>query len=245
MKRATLYARVSSSLQRRDKTIESQIEALKRQIAEAGHILVKEYIDDGYSGAELDRPAMNKLREDLKTKQFDTIYFLNTDRIAREVTYQTIIIAEILKYKKQIIINGKDYVHNPENKFTLTVLGAVAELERAKIVERVMRSKQLRISQGTLSGNGCQVYGYDHHRRTQTSPPSYTINETEAKIVRWIFETYTNGEIGMNKMCQQLEEMNAPTKQGRGLWRVSLIKAMLNQEMYTGVRYYNTMKKKS
>jgi DNA invertase Pin-like site-specific DNA recombinase len=59
------------------------------------------------------------------------VYFLNTDRIAREVTYQTIIIAEILKHKKQIIINGKDYIHNPENKFTLTVLGAVAELERA------------------------------------------------------------------------------------------------------------------
>ena len=124
MKKAVLYARVSSDLQKKEKTIESQIVELKKQISAAGDVLVKEYIDEGFSGARLDRPAMDQLRKDLKTNQFDTIYFLNTDRIAREVTYQTIIIAEILKHRKQIIINGKDYIHNPENKFTLTVLGA-------------------------------------------------------------------------------------------------------------------------
>ena len=137
MKKAVLYARVSSALQEKERTIESQIAELKKQIKVNNDVLIKEYIDDGYSGAQLDRPAMNKLRQDLKTDLFDTIYFLNTDRMAREVTYQTIIIAEILKYKKQIIINGKDYVHNPENKFALTVLGAVSELERAKIIERM------------------------------------------------------------------------------------------------------------
>jgi Resolvase, N terminal domain len=71
---------------------------------------------------------------------------LNTDRIARDVSYQTIIIGELLKHEKQIIINGKDYVHNPESKFTLTVLGAVAELERAKINERYTRGRESRKS---------------------------------------------------------------------------------------------------
>ena len=104
---------------------------VKSQIKEAGDILVKEYIDDGYSGARLDRPALDELRRDVKTPLFDVIYFLNTDRIARDVTYQIIIIGEILKHRKRLIINGRDYVENPENKFTLTVLGAVAELELA------------------------------------------------------------------------------------------------------------------
>ncbi len=176
MKKAALYARVSSDLQRKEKTIESQIVALKRQIAEAGDILVKEYVDDGYSGARLDRPALDQLRDDLKTNLFETIYFLNSDRIARDVTYQNIIIAEILKAKKQIIINGKDYVHNPENKFTLTVLGAVAELERAKIIERVSRGKQLRLAQGELLGGGTNTLGYDFTRRTPSSPAKFTIN---------------------------------------------------------------------
>jgi site-specific DNA recombinase len=107
----------------------------RKQVLQNGDELVKEYIDEGFSGAMLDRPAMNQLREDMKKETFEKIYFLNTDRIARDVTYQNLILAEILKYKKEIIINGKDYKHNPENKFTLTVLGAVAELERAKIIE--------------------------------------------------------------------------------------------------------------
>ena len=55
----------------------------------------------------------------LSENLFDAIYFLDADRIAHEVTIQTIIIEEILKHRKQLVINGKDYVKNPENKFTL------------------------------------------------------------------------------------------------------------------------------
>jgi site-specific DNA recombinase len=65
---------------------------LKRQIAAAGHVLVREYVDDGYSGTLLDRPAINQLRADLKIDVFDTVYFLAADRIARAVAYQTIIV---------------------------------------------------------------------------------------------------------------------------------------------------------
>ena len=57
MKKAALYARVSTDAQQKEGTIESQVVELKRQIAAAGQELVKEYIDDGYSGTLLDRPA--------------------------------------------------------------------------------------------------------------------------------------------------------------------------------------------
>ena len=78
-----MYARVSTDAQQKEGTIESQVAELKRQIAAAGHLLVREYIDDGYSGTLLDRPALEQLRRDLKTDQFDAIYFLCADRIAR------------------------------------------------------------------------------------------------------------------------------------------------------------------
>ncbi|MGA9550107.1 MAG: recombinase family protein [Rhodomicrobium sp.] len=74
-------------------------------------------MDNGFSGPRFDRPALDQMRKDLKTNLFDAIYFLDADRIAREVTIQTIIIEEILKHRKQLVINGKDYVKNPENKF--------------------------------------------------------------------------------------------------------------------------------
>ena len=150
MQRAALYARVSGDLQAKEGTIESQVLALKKQITTAGHVLVKEYLDNGFSGPRLDRPGLDELRHDLHTSLFDSIYFLDADRIAREVTIQTLVIEEILKHRKQLVINDKDYIENPENHFTLTVLGAVAELERAKILERATRGKQLRLMQGQL-----------------------------------------------------------------------------------------------
>jgi len=58
MTKAALYARVSTDAQQKEGTIDSQVAELRRQIAAAGHVLVKEYIDDGYSGAELTRPGL-------------------------------------------------------------------------------------------------------------------------------------------------------------------------------------------
>jgi site-specific DNA recombinase len=242
MKKAVLYARVSSDLQRKEKTIDSQILELKKQIVDAGDVLVKEYVDDGYSGARLDRPALDQFRKDLKTNLFETIYFLNTDRIARDVTYQNIILGEIIKAKKQIIINGKDYVNNPENKFTLTVLGAVSELERAKIIERVTRGKQLRITQGFLIGCGNNILGYDFVRRTPTSPAKMVINKREAEIVRYIFTEYAKGNRSMGYITHNLEDAGKLTKTGKKLWTYSKLTSLMKNPTYTGVRYYNTVR---
>jgi DNA invertase Pin-like site-specific DNA recombinase len=182
MKRAVLYARVSTDAQQKEGTIDSQVLELKRQIATAGDVLVKQYVDDGYSGTLLDRPALEELRRDVKTNLFDAVYFLDTDRIARDVAYQTIILGELLKYGKQIIIKGKDYVNNPENKFTVTVLGAVAELERAKIIERTTRGRLHRLRMGELSSNGHRIYGYHYIKKTPASPAALVINQEQAPV---------------------------------------------------------------
>ena len=239
MKKAVLYARVSSSLQEKERTIESQIEELKRQIKKDGNALVKEYIDDGYSGAMLSRPGMDELREDIKDKFFDVIYFHNADRIARDVTYQNIIIGEILRRKKQIIINGQDYVHNPENKFTLTVLGAVAELEKTKILKRSMRGRQHKLRQGYLMGCGYNLYGYKYNRRTAKLPAYYEVIPEEAKIVKYVFELYSQGDVGYKDIVRHLKERNIPPRKGRQ-WNWHQIRMMLRNITYTGIRYFNT-----
>jgi hypothetical protein len=71
MGKGALYARVSTDGQQKEGTIDSQLAELRKQVAAAGHELVKEYIDDGYSGPLLDRPALNELRADLKSDLFD------------------------------------------------------------------------------------------------------------------------------------------------------------------------------
>ena len=68
MTKAALYARVSTDAQQKEGTIESQ---LRKQVAAAGHELVEEYIDDGYTGVVLDRPALNRMRADLRSVRQD------------------------------------------------------------------------------------------------------------------------------------------------------------------------------
>jgi site-specific DNA recombinase len=233
MQRAALYARVSSDTQKQEGTIESQIAELKRQIAAAGHVLVKEYIDDGYSGTQLDRPALNEMRTDVKAGVFDAIYFLCPDRIAREVAYQTIIVGELLKHHKQIIISGKDYVHNPENKLTLTMLGAFAE-----IIERTTRGRLHRLRMGEMSSNGHRIFGYEYVRKTPASPAALA-NEEQAAVVRSIFEMFASGDFGLVTISRWLEERRIATRTGRERWTMDQVKCMLKNETYAGTRYYN------
>jgi site-specific DNA recombinase len=238
MKKAAFYARVSTDAQQKEGTIDSQVVELKRQIAAAGQVLVKEYIDDGYSGTLLDRPALEQLRQDAKTDVFDAIYFLCADRIAREVAYQTIIVDELMKHGKQIVINGKDYIENPENKLTLTMLGAFAEFERAKIMERMMRGKLHRLRMGQVVGNGLSPFGYDYVKKTPTTPSVLVINEQQGDVVRWIFEAFTNGT-GLCVITRSLEERGVRTRMGKTLWDTTYLKNLLQNPMYAGTRYYN------
>jgi site-specific DNA recombinase len=239
MRRAALYARVSSDAQQKEGTIESQVAELKRQIDDAGHALVKQYIDDGIPGPLLDRPALNQLREDAKKDVYDVVYFLDADRIARLAAYQTIIIEELLKNKKQIIIKGQNYEANPQNKMTLQMLGVISEYEHAKIIERMTRGRLHRLRQGQLVSSGHRIYGYDYVRKTATSPCKLVLNEEQAAIVRMVFEMFASGQYGLVTICRHLEERGILTLKGKKLWDNDRIKTMLMTETYAGTRNYN------
>lgn len=241
MKKAALYARVSSQQQQEEHTIDSQLAELKRQIVQHGNVLVKEYIDDGYTGTRLDRPALEQMRQDLKTKQFDIIYFLCPDRIARDVWHQNIVIDDIVRHKKRLIINGEDYENNPENYFKLTILGAVSQLERAKIVERTTRGRRHRLRMGQVVSQGHRIFGYRYIKKTMTSPPALVIEESEAKVVHKIFELYATGNYGIDKLARYLEEQNVSTRTGKEMWRGCNVRLMLRNHTYAGTRYYNRM----
>ncbi len=242
MKRAALYARVSTDNQKEEGTIASQLFELRQQIARDNNTLTKEYVDEGWSGARLDRPALDQLRSDFKHNLFDVIYFHNVDRIARDVTYQQLIISDILKYQKQIIINGKDYVENPENKFALTVLGAVAELEKAKFAERSVRGRRHKVRQEIPATGGNVPYGYTLVKKTDTKPQHIIINKERAAVVRHIYETYANTEIGINELTRKMQESDTLPSRGNK-WSRSTVHFILTNTAYYGEIHYYTVRK--
>ena len=242
MKKAVFYARVSTSLQEEKGTIDSQKNELIKQIKTDGNILAKEYIDNGWSGGRLDRPALDELRRDLKTDAFDIVYFLDADRIARDVSYQNIIIAELLKFNKEIIIKGKNYINNPDNKFNLTVLGAVNEYEKTRILERFMRGRREKARRGAIVDNA-NMYGYKHFRKSDNKDGYYEIDIKQAEVVKFMFETYARTDVSLNGLVRLLENKGFKTSTGKSYWKSATVRGILRNTTYYGEHYFNKTEK--
>src|SRR5215210_5762693 len=89
--RAAIYARVSSEEQREGQTIDSQIAVLERFSHAQGWATVEIYKDEGWSGAVLARPALDRLRDDASKKSFDLVLLNDVDRLARDVSHLGVI----------------------------------------------------------------------------------------------------------------------------------------------------------
>ena len=96
--RAAIYARVSTESQQQRGTIGSQLEALRQRVAVEGDELVAEFCDDGHSGARLDRPGLDALRDAAEAGLFDTVWCLSPDRLARVYAYQVIVLDELARH---------------------------------------------------------------------------------------------------------------------------------------------------
>ena len=141
-----LYARVSSERQEQRGTIASQLDALMRWAREQDHDVVDAYVcvDDGYSGARLDRPGLDRLRDGAEAEAFEAVLVLCPDRLARKYAYQVLILEELERFGVQVIFLDQPLSDDPQARLLTQIQGAVAEYERMKIAERYRRGKLFR-----------------------------------------------------------------------------------------------------
>src|SRR5216684_4072731 len=141
--RIGLYARVSSDRQAEEQTIGSQLAALRQRIeADGGHVEGElEFLDDGYSGSTLLRPAMERLRDQVAQGALDRLYVHSPDRLARNFAYQVVLIDEFRCAGLDVVFLNHAIGESPESDLLLQMQGMIAEYERAKIRERVRRGK--------------------------------------------------------------------------------------------------------
>ena len=112
------YARVSTEKQNENKTIDSQIAALKNKAASDGYSIdqLKAYIDDGYSGCNLMRPALEKMRDSIMMKNIDKIYIHSPDMLARKYAHQVILLEEFKQANVSVEFLNCEFTENPESQ---------------------------------------------------------------------------------------------------------------------------------
>src|SRR4051794_30741324 len=127
--RAAIYARVSTERQERQQTIDSQLDALRAWARDAGHELSEAHVfrDEGYSGARLDRPGLDALRDAVRDREVDIVGVLAPDRLARRYAYQVLVLEEFRRVGCEIAFYNRTISNDPGDQLLLQIQGAVAE----------------------------------------------------------------------------------------------------------------------
>src|SRR5829696_8426863 len=159
-KRAILYARVSTDEQARSGySLAQQIEALRAYAASEGYEVLKEVSDPGQSGASLERPGMDRVRDLVAAGSVSVVLAQDRDRFAREPAYHYLLRREFEEHGcklKALNDRGDD---SPEGELTDGILDQLAKYERVKTAERTRRGKLRKVQEGKLLAGSVPNFG--------------------------------------------------------------------------------------
>jgi site-specific DNA recombinase len=254
MTRAVLYARVSRDDRSNDgRNLAGQLEMGQEYAQEHGYTVIAELAEDdrGASGAEIDLPQLNRVRDMARRDEFDVLVVREIDCLSRNLAKQLIVEQELKRDGVEVKYVLYDFPNTPEGRLNKHVRAMLAEYEREKITERLTRGRRRKVKDGHVMVHGRPPYGY---RLTEVDGKrTLVVHEPEAQIVYLIFQWYTtgdgeNGPLSMRAITSRLTEMKVPTwydihgkgrkKRGYGEWSRRAISRILSNETYAGVWYY-------
>jgi site-specific DNA recombinase len=235
-KTAAIYARVSSDRQKENHTIASQVTALVEYADKHQYIVPPEwrFEDEGFSGATLQRPGLEALRDLAAAGQIEAVLIYSPDRLSRKYAYQVLLIEELSRCGVEVIFLKSPSGETPEDQLLLQFQGMIAEYERAQIAERARRGKRYGAQQGSVNVLAGAPYGYRYVKKSEGSDAYYQVIESEAEVVRMAFEVYTRQDLSVNAIARLLNQRQIPTRTGGGSWDSSTIWGMLRNPAYCG-----------
>ncbi len=238
--RAAIYARVSTERQERQQTIASQLTALQAWVSDNHHALadIHIYRDEGYSGARLDRPGLDALRDAVRDDAVDVIVVLSPDRLARRYAYQVLLLEEFRRAQCEIVFLHHPISDDPNDQLLLQIQGAIAEYERAVLAERFRRGKLQRAREGHIIGNRAP-YGYRYEPRGTLTPARLDVHHDEATMVRQLYAWVIEEGLTIRQCMKRLNDGPWVTRSGRTQWSVSVVHHVLSDPVYTGIAYAN------
>src|ERR1700686_1921701 len=237
MKMAAIYARVSSEQQREENTIASQTASLI-DFAKSHDLEVPgEWVfeDEGASGATLERPGLERIRDLAAEGQIQVMLAYSPDRLSRKYAYQILLIEEFARQGVETVFVKSPQGDSAEDQLLVQFQGMIAEYERAQILERSRRGKRHRAHSGEISVMSNAPYGYRYIRKTDEAPAAYIVEEAEARVVRRVYEMYTVEGLSIGVITRRLNAEAIPTRKLSPRWERSVVWAVLRNSAYRGV----------
>src|SRR6266704_5149762 len=234
--RMGVYARVSTSRQAQAQTIEQQLERLRAAVCERGWVLDEEHVyrDDGYSGASLGRPGLDRLRDHAALADLDVVLVVAPDRLARNYVHQVLLVDELARHGCRVEFLDRPMSQDPHDQLLLQIRGAVAEYERTLIAERMRRGRQARLRAGTLLPWTTPPFGYRLDAGRPRDPAAVRVEPAEAALVAQLFDWYLEPQATVYRLARRLTELGVATPMGKPRWNVASVRGILRNPAYTG-----------
>jgi site-specific DNA recombinase len=236
-KRAILYARVSTDEQARSGySLAQQTEALRAYAAREGYEVLEEVQDAGQSGASLERPGMDRVRDLVGAGGVSVVLAQDRDRFAREPAYHYLLRREFEEHGTKIRALNDRGDDSPEGELTDGILDQLGKYERAKISERSRRGKLQKARQGKVMAGPRVKYGF----KLNASRDGLLVDEEKMRVVTRIFRMVGTEGHSMNAVFKTFERERLPTPGGgkhsdRAFFRIAILDDVYKPHTYQEV----------
>jgi len=232
-----IYVRVSTEEQAQEGfSIRGQIEKLKTYALLKDWDIYNIYSDEGISGKNIvDRPAVNKLIEDIKNGHVNNVLVFKVDRLTRS-TKDLIELVDLFEECDCVFNSLTESIDTdtPSGRMFLKIIGIFAEFERENLASRLKLGFERKVKEGYSLANNVLSYGYTKKKGQKIQE----VQPEEARIVREIYSMYIDENLSMNKIARTLNERKVETKNNAIMWKVPSVKNILTNPTYIGkVRY--------
>ena len=235
MTRVLLYTRVSTERQAEKYGLDAQLAGLHKRAADLGYELVCDgeqsaFVDDGYSGGDLNRPALDRLRQAVSQGRAEVVLCYDPDRLSRNLTDLLLLDDEIARAGLRLEFITQDTDSSPEGRLFFTIRGAVAEFEKAKIRERMVRGKREKARQGkVVNPNRLPTW-----LRSDDGGATVVLDPRWAEAARLVWRLFLDEGLTLRKVAERLTLLGYPTPSGGSHWQPTVIQGWLRNPAARG-----------
>ena len=230
------YARVSTTRQQLDQTIDEQLERLHTYCLAQGWAWREEVVftDDGWSGATLCRPGLDRLRDQVARGVVSRLILTAPDRLARNYVHQMVLLEEFAQYGCQVDFLERPISQDPHDHLLLQIRGAVAEYERTLISERMRRGRQQKYRAGLFAPVDPLPFGYRSDLERPRDLAGVFLDPSESAMVAEIFAWYLEEGVSVVGVAKRLTRLGISSPSGKSRWSSASVTRLLRNPVYRG-----------